>query len=198
MTPRTPRLLVWLLRAFPPGFRAAYGADMAATFADRRAAARRHGRRAVAALWVRTVASVLVHGLAERRRSSFRQAGGSHVSVPRLIQWAGRRLSRSRGFTLAVFLTLMVGLACATTVFSIVNAVLFRPLPYPQSERLVSVSHTLQVHGSLRVESTSPTRVSSSFSVTTGSSPRSVATRLARQHSAPRAVQTQRASLPVA
>jgi putative ABC transport system permease protein len=152
VTPRTPRLLVWLLRAFPPEFREAYGVDMAATFADRRAAARRQGRRAVAALWVRTVASVLVHGLAERRRSSFRHPGDSRLSVARLIQWAARRLNRSRGFTLAGFLTLTVGLGCATAVFSIVNAILLRPLPYPQAERLVSVSHTLQVHGSLRVD----------------------------------------------
>ena len=152
MTPRTPRLLAWLLRAFPPGFREAYGADMAATFADRRAAAQRHGRQAVAALWVRTVASMLVHGLAERRTGSFRHTRDSHVSIARLIQWAARRLIRSRGFTTAGFLTLTIGLGCATAVFSIVNAVLLRPLPYPQSERLVSVSHTLQVHGNLRVD----------------------------------------------
>ena len=152
MTPRAPRALVWLLRAFPAGFREAYGGDMAATFEDRRAAARRHGRGAVAALWVRTVASVLVHGLAERRRSSFRHTGESHVSIGRLIQWAVRRLSRSRGFAMAGLLTLTIGLGCATVVFSIVNTILLRPLPYPQAERLVSVSHTLQVHGSLRVD----------------------------------------------
>jgi predicted permease len=49
-------------------------------------------------------------------------------------------------------LTLTVGLASATTVFSVVHAVLLRPLPYPDSGRLVSVSHTLQVGGSLRVD----------------------------------------------
>ena len=74
------------------------------------------------------------------------------MSVARLIHWAVRRLSRSRGFTMAGFLTLTIGLGCATAVFSILNAILLRPLPYPQSERLVSVSHTLQVHGSLRVD----------------------------------------------
>lgn len=74
------------------------------------------------------------------------------MSIDRLIQHAARRLGRSRGFTIAAFLTLTVGLGCATTVFSIVNAVLLRPLPYPQSERLVSVSHTLQVRGTLHVD----------------------------------------------
>jgi len=68
------------------------------------------------------------------------------------IRHGARRLRRSPGFTVAAFLTLTVGFASATTVFSVVNAVLLRPLPYPQSEHLVSVSHTLQVRGSLRVD----------------------------------------------
>jgi predicted permease len=72
--------------------------------------------------------------------------------MARLIQHAARRLGRSRGFTTVAFFTLAVGLGAATTVFSVVNAVLLRPLPYPQPERLVSLSHTLQVHGSLRVD----------------------------------------------
>lgn len=70
------------------------------------------------------------------------------------IRHAVRRLTRSAGFTTAAFLTLTVGLASATTVFSIVNTVLLRPLPYLQSERLVAVSHTLQVGGTLRVDQT--------------------------------------------
>ena len=74
--------------------------------------------------------------------------------MARLIQHAARRLGRSRAFTIAAFLTLAVGLGAATTVFSVVNAVLLRPLPYPESERLVSLSHTLQVRGSLRVGQT--------------------------------------------
>ncbi len=74
--------------------------------------------------------------------------------MARLIQHAARRLGRSRAFTVAAFLTLTVGLGSGTTVFSVVNAVLLRPLPYPQSERLVSLSHTLQVRGNLRVGQT--------------------------------------------
>ncbi len=152
MTPRTPRLLVWLLRAFPAPFRETYAADMVVTFADRRAAARRQGRRAVVVLWARTMTSIVVQGLAERRHDSFHQVGHPGASFSRSIRWAVRRLRRSPGFTIAAFVTLTVGLACATTVFSLVHGVLLRPLPYPRSERLVSVSHTLQVHGSLQVD----------------------------------------------
>ncbi|MGE5243743.1 MAG: ABC transporter permease [Betaproteobacteria bacterium] len=70
------------------------------------------------------------------------------------IRHTARRLGRSPVFSLTALLTLTVGLGCATTVFSVVNAVLLRPLPYPQSERLVSVSHSLQVGGDLRVGQT--------------------------------------------
>src|SRR5258706_12131419 len=72
----------------------------------------------------------------------------------RWLQLAVRRLSRSRGFTFSAFLTLAVGLGAATTIFSIVYAVLLRPLPYPKPERLVSLSHTLQVRGTLHVDQT--------------------------------------------
>jgi predicted permease len=63
-----------------------------------------------------------------------------------------RRLRQARAFSIAAFLTLTLGMASATTVFSVVDAVLLRPLPYPASDRLVSVSHTLQVGGTLRVD----------------------------------------------
>ena len=74
--------------------------------------------------------------------------------MARWIQLAVRRLRRSGGFTFTACLMLAVGLGSATTVFSVVHAVLLRPLPYPRSERLVSLSHALQVRGSLHVDQT--------------------------------------------
>ena len=72
----------------------------------------------------------------------------------RSIRLAARRLLQARGFTLAAILTLALGLGGTTAVFSVVNAVLLRPLPYPRPDRLVSLSHTLVVGGVLRVDQT--------------------------------------------
>jgi putative ABC transport system permease protein len=50
-----------------------------------------------------------------------------------------RRLRSTPGFTLAVILTLSLGIGSTTALFTILNAVVLRPLPYPDPERLVVV-----------------------------------------------------------
>jgi predicted permease len=56
-------------------------------------------------------------------------------------RYATRTLARAPGFTLTVILTLALGIGGATAVFSIVDSVLLKPLPYPDSDRLVAVWH---------------------------------------------------------
>ena len=50
-----------------------------------------------------------------------------------------RRLIKSPGFATTVLLTLAIGIGANTAVFSVVNSVLLQPLPYPDSNRLVSL-----------------------------------------------------------
>jgi len=53
-----------------------------------------------------------------------------------------RRLSRAPLFTVVTLITLGVGVGATALIFSVVEGVLLKPLPYPHSEQLISVAHT--------------------------------------------------------
>src|ERR1700722_11147253 len=55
------------------------------------------------------------------------------------LVYAVRGLLRNPGFALAAILTLALGIGAVTAIFSVADAVLLRPLPYPEQSRLVMV-----------------------------------------------------------
>ena len=60
-------------------------------------------------------------------------------TLTRDLRYVARSLVRSPAFFVVTVLTLALGVGATTAIFSVVNGVLLRPLPYPRSERIVQL-----------------------------------------------------------
>jgi putative ABC transport system permease protein len=126
---RALKLYRLLLRLLPGEFRGDFGREMEEVFREQHSAAERGGSRGLLKLWRDTVAGI------------FTTAPREHLSMfQQDARFAVRMMRRNLGFTLTSVATLSLGIGATTAIFSVVHAVLLKPLPYTHGERIVRLS----------------------------------------------------------
>jgi predicted permease len=140
------------MRLFPPAFRREFGRDMEGLFLDKLAEAR-GSARATAGLWLAAARDAVFGASAEWVRHLTRAfAGSSHrggiEGWLQDVRTGVRALRRRPAFTATAAGTLALGMAAVVAMFSVVDGVLLRPLPYPGSERITVIWKENQRQGS--------------------------------------------------
>jgi putative ABC transport system permease protein len=138
MTP-SDRFYRLLLRLYPGDFRQRYERAMTDFHRDRVAAARQ-ARESMTVLWLRTVADVVTSAATEHTRNFFAEERVMET-IAHDLAFGVRSLARRPAFTAIVVATIALGVGANAAIFSVVNGILLRPLPYPHAERLVSFGH---------------------------------------------------------
>ncbi|MGE0438856.1 MAG: ABC transporter permease [Gemmatimonadales bacterium] len=151
------RLFRALLRIYPPGFRHRYGEGMTEFYRDRRAALR-PGPSARCRLWTRLLADGMCTAAAEWLRVAAGAVTGHHhrthsskdglmSNLVQDLRLAVRGLLRTPGFTAIALVTLALGIGANAAIFSVLEPVLIRPLPYRHAERVRVLWNAGQVPG---------------------------------------------------
>ncbi|MDA0328671.1 MAG: ADOP family duplicated permease [Gemmatimonadetes bacterium] len=140
--PFVPRLYSAALRLLPPSVRREDVDEMVLTFAELWADAAMRGRRLVVAArtFGRLPAAIALEWLDVLGMSKTKTTGGWEMRAwGRNLRLAVRTLRKSAAFAGTVVFLIGLGVGAVTTIFTLVDHVLLRPLPYPAADRLVTV-----------------------------------------------------------
>ena len=136
---RAYRRLLWLA---PGALVRSHGREMETAFLVAWRGARRRGRTARALVWLRAVADLMAARATDVATvvAPVAGAGRQVVMVGPEIRSALRSFRRQKAATVLVVSMLALGIAANVVVFSFVNAVFLRPLPFPEPDRLVYIN----------------------------------------------------------
>jgi putative ABC transport system permease protein len=138
-----------LCRLLPEALRTEHAREMHDTFRSLLAEVGPSGRIEVLRLWAREIRHLLVIAASARLRPG-RWAAASPLPIPSRradlmndlrqdLRFAFRTLIKERAATATIVLILALGIGANTAVFTVLDAALLRPLPYPEADRLVLV-----------------------------------------------------------
>ncbi|MFI5227472.1 MAG: ABC transporter permease [Gemmatimonadales bacterium] len=133
------RAYALLLALYPADFRARYGRAIRDFHRDRVATARAAGE-SMLALWINITIDTIQSAAAERARL-LATRDGIMSTLEQDLRYAARGLVRRPAFTAMVVATIALGVGANAAIFSVVNGILIRPLPYPQPEQIVAFGH---------------------------------------------------------
>ena len=138
------RLADLLLRLYPQRFRLRYATGarehvvdmLRATYVDR-------GTVGVVALLPRLLWDLIPRRDGARHSTPERTSASMLDTLTQDLRFARRSMARSPGNAALAVLILAIGIGASVSMFSVIDAVMLRPLPYPESDRIMSVGLTI-------------------------------------------------------